>query len=80
LIKGSHLDDWLASNPSQKQRNETAQLLYEFFIHSSRKLQCLHADPNPGNYLFHEDGTITVIDFAVSNIYPIHLRMFFRAY
>lgn len=64
LIKGAHLDDWLATSPTQTQRNETAQRLYEFFIHSSRKLQCLHADPNPGNYLFYQDGTITVIDFG----------------
>ncbi len=64
FINGLHLDDWLATNPSQQQRNKAATLLYEFFIHSSRKLQCMHSDPNPGNYLFHEDATITVIDFG----------------
>lgn len=64
FIQGTHLDDWLATHPSQMQRNQTAQLLYDFFIHSSKELQCLHADPNPGNYLFHQDGSITVIDFG----------------
>ena len=64
FINGMHLNEWLATNPSQELRNQTAQRLYEFFIHSSQKLQCLHADPNPGNYLFHKDGTITVIDFG----------------
>ena len=63
-IEGLHLDEWLATNPSQELRNQRAQLLYDFFIHSTRELQCLHADPNPGNYLFHEDGSITVIDFG----------------
>ncbi|MDX2506615.1 MAG: AarF/ABC1/UbiB kinase family protein [Gammaproteobacteria bacterium] len=64
LIQGLHLDNWLATRPSQAMRNKTAQLLYDFFIHSSRDLQRLHADPNPGNYLFHEDGSISVIDFG----------------
>lgn len=64
LIQGMHLDDWLATKPSKTQRDKTAQLLYDFFIHSSKELQCLHADPNPGNYLFHKDGSITVIDFG----------------
>ena len=64
FMQGLHLEDWLATNPSQSTRNETAQLLYDFFIHSSNDLQCLHADPNPGNYLFHEDGSISVIDFG----------------
>ena len=64
FIHGLHLDDWLATNPSQTLRNLAAQRLYDFFIVSSKSLQCLHADPNIGNYLFHEDGSITVIDFG----------------
>ena len=64
FVQGLHLDDWLATNPSREIRNQAAQQLYDFFDHSSMKLKCLHADPNPGNYLFHEDGSITVIDFG----------------
>ncbi|HIO92870.1 MAG TPA: AarF/ABC1/UbiB kinase family protein [Leucothrix mucor] len=64
FVEGLHLNDWLATNPSQQQRNQRAQLLYDFFTHSSQDLQCLHSDPNPGNYLFHDDGSITVIDFG----------------
>ena len=64
FIEGLHLDDWLATNPSQALRNLAAQRLYDFFIFSSKNLQCLHADPNIGNYLFHEDASITVIDFG----------------
>ena len=63
-MDGLHLEEWLSTNPSQKQRNEAAQLLYDFFVHCSRDLQCLHADPNPGNYLFRADGSIGVIDFG----------------
>ncbi len=64
LIDGLHLNDWLATNPTQNQRDQKAQLLYDFFIHASLDLKCLHADPNPGNYLFHDDGSISVIDFG----------------
>ncbi len=63
-IKGLHLDQWLETKPNQESRNRAAQLLYDFFLYSSDSLQCLHADPNPGNYLFHDDGSITVIDFG----------------
>jgi len=64
FINGLHLDDWLASNPSQKLINTAAQNLYNFFDDSTYSLRILHADPNPGNYLFHENGDITVIDFG----------------
>ncbi|MEE9343817.1 MAG: AarF/ABC1/UbiB kinase family protein [Gammaproteobacteria bacterium] len=63
-IQGLHLGDWLATDPPQSIRNHAAQLLYDFFIYTSQNLQCLHADPNPGNYLFHEDGSVSVIDFG----------------
>ncbi len=64
FVQGLHLDDWLATDPSNKLRNQAAQLLYDFFDHSLVNLKCFHADPNPGNYLFHEDGSVTVIDFG----------------
>ena len=64
LISGLHLNEWLVTNPSQDERNRIGQLLYDFFIHSTKDLLCLHADPNPGNYLIHNDSSITVIDFG----------------
>lgn len=63
-IGGKHLDAWLADNPSQAIRDKAAQHLYDIFAHSARRLHRLHADPNPGNYLFHPDGSVTLIDFG----------------
>jgi len=63
-VAGKHLDAWLADNPSQAIRDKAAQHLYDVFAHSARQLRRLHADPNPGNYLFHPDGTVTLIDFG----------------
>ena len=59
-----HLDDWLATNPSQEVRDKAAQTLFDQFMHCTFELKCLHADPNPGNYLFDKNGNITLIDFG----------------
>lgn len=64
FVDGVHLDDWLARVPDQAARDRAAQALYDHFIHSSRSLRCIHADPNPGNTLFSADGEITLIDFG----------------
>ena len=63
-IKGQHMGDWLVGQPSQSSRDSAAQRMEDVFAYSSLTLHRLHADPNPGNYLFHEDGTITLIDFG----------------
>ena len=76
-MPGLHLEQWLATNPSIEQRNMAAQKLYDFFVHSARDLQCLHADPNPGNYLFAKDGSISVIDFGcVRHLSDRFMRVF----
>lgn len=64
LIDGQHLDDWLKTGPDQASRDRAGQRLYDLFVHSVRELRCLHADPNPGNYLFHPAGHLTVLDFG----------------
>ena len=72
MADGQHLDAWLAGQPSQAARDRAGQLLYDFFVDSTRRLRRLHADPNPGNYLFHADGSVTVIDFGcVREISPL---------
>lgn len=63
-LKGLHLDQWLATRPSQQTRNHFAQLLYDIFVHCFYDLHALHADPNPGNYLFADDGRLGLLDFG----------------
>lgn len=65
-LKGKHLEAWLADNPSQAVRDRAAQCLYDSFAYSVRTLRHLHADPNPGNYLFYADGSISLLDFGCS--------------
>jgi len=64
LLEGLHIDDWLATGPSQQLRDRAAQLMYELFIHSTVEHGRVHADPNPGNYLFKNNGDIALIDFG----------------
>lgn len=63
-LDGLHLEAWLATNPTQAQRDHFGQLLYDWFWHSVRQLGRLHADPHPGNFLFMSDGQLGVLDFG----------------
>jgi predicted unusual protein kinase regulating ubiquinone biosynthesis (AarF/ABC1/UbiB family) len=64
LAGGLHLDPWLKTHPDQSARDRAGQSLYDIFVHSALGLRRLHADPNPGNYLFQPDGSVTLIDFG----------------
>jgi predicted unusual protein kinase regulating ubiquinone biosynthesis (AarF/ABC1/UbiB family) len=68
-LPGLHLEDWLASHPSQQARDHFGQRLYDIFVHSFYGLHVLHADPNPGNFLFADDGTLGLIDFGCVRYY-----------
>ncbi|WP_168203970.1 ABC1 kinase family protein [Aliikangiella coralliicola] len=64
MLDGLHLDDWLATNPDQQQRNHFGQLLFDFFWYSVFQLKRINADPHPGNFLFQSNGNLGVIDFG----------------
>ncbi|HEV2782292.1 MAG TPA: AarF/ABC1/UbiB kinase family protein [Actinophytocola sp.] len=40
------------------------EIIYRFSFGSLRRLGLFNADPHPGNYLFHPDGTVTFLDFG----------------
>lgn len=63
-LDGYHLDKFLALNPSQEIRNKIGQVIWDFYDFQIHRLQQVHADPHPGNFLFQEDGTVGVIDFG----------------
>jgi len=64
LMSGQHLDKFLAHRPSQKLRNKLGSNLFELFYYQVLKVESFHADPHPGNYLFGEDGSISLVDFG----------------
>lgn len=64
LVRGQHLDDFLAKRRTQKLRDELGTRLFDLFYFQVLKLGTLHADPHWGNYLFGNDGQISLVDFG----------------
>ena len=63
-IDGLHLKEFMATEPSQEERNRVGQVIWDFYDLQIHALQEVHADPHPGNFLFMQDGTVGVIDFG----------------
>lgn len=53
-----------AADASPEALQHAAFNLADLFLEMAFRHRLLHADPHPGNYLFHDDGTIGVIDFG----------------
>jgi len=64
FLEGLDLETYLLANPSQKSRDAYAQLIFDSFFHALYTLKCIHADPNPGNFLFMQKGKLGIIDFG----------------
>ena len=64
FIEGAPAGEFLATKPSQKIRDLIGARLIELYYYQIHKLQTLHADHHPGNYLFRPDGQIGMVDFG----------------
>jgi aarF domain-containing kinase len=69
VVGGRHLDDFMATRPSQRLRDTIGRRLFELFYFQVLKLERLHADPHWGNYLFNNDGTIGLVDFGCVKVF-----------
>jgi cytochrome P450/predicted unusual protein kinase regulating ubiquinone biosynthesis (AarF/ABC1/UbiB family) len=54
----------------QEIRLHWAEVIYRFAFSSLDRFSVFNADPHPGNYLFHEDGTVTFLDFGCVKLMP----------
>lgn len=63
-VDGLCLHEWIESNPTQEQRDKLAQRMWDMFIESCYENLCLHADPNPANFIITADDEIVLIDFG----------------
>ena len=63
---------WAAAvQQPQKLKDRWAEVIYRFVFGSVYDHGIANADPHPGNYLFHEDGAVTFLDFGcVKRIEP----------
>lgn len=48
----------------QSLRDQWGESIFRFVIGSLRRLRVFNADPHPGNYHFHPDGSVTFLDFG----------------
>ena len=63
-LDGTSLEIFLQTSPCQKQKDHYAQLIFDSFFQSLYNLKKVHADPNPGNFLFLKDDKLGMIDFG----------------
>ena len=64
FLEGLDFENYLNTNPSQEEKNAYAQLIFDNFFVSLYTLKRIHADPNPGNFLFLDEGKLGLIDFG----------------
>lgn len=63
-IEGKHIAGWLADNPPREVRDAAAQKLFNYHLVTFYEHRAAHADPNPGNYFFRDDGSVGIVDFG----------------
>jgi predicted unusual protein kinase regulating ubiquinone biosynthesis (AarF/ABC1/UbiB family) len=63
-LEGVHIDDYLARNPSQDERNEVATKLVRAWYRLMYAGRLLYIDYHPGNFVFMNDGRLGLIDFG----------------
>ncbi len=69
FIDGRHLDDFLATNPSQELRDHHGRQIALASFRLSYGKHLAYADPQPGNYLFLADRRLGLIDFGCCHHY-----------
>jgi aarF domain-containing kinase len=62
-LSGLHLNDYLATNPTQASRNAFGTKMYRAWMRMYYSF-VPYADPHPGNYLFLSDGRLGLLDFG----------------
>jgi predicted unusual protein kinase regulating ubiquinone biosynthesis (AarF/ABC1/UbiB family) len=78
-VRGATLED-VADRP-EAQRVSYAETLWRFVFKGNLVGGMFNADPHPGNYVFHDDGTISFLDFGcVQSITGDHHRFAIRAH
>jgi predicted unusual protein kinase regulating ubiquinone biosynthesis (AarF/ABC1/UbiB family) len=63
-----HGMQWSAATKAEAAiRSRWGETIFRFVFASLHRHGIFNADPHPGNYLFHEDGTVTFLDFGCVN-------------
>lgn len=68
-LDGIHLTNYLAQNPSQEDKNQFGQIIWDLYDFQVHELQRVNADPHPGNFLFLPDGRLGLLDFGCTKTF-----------
>ncbi len=82
VLTMTYLDgmDWAAAQHAEQDlKNTWAEVIMRFSLGNHRHANLIHADPHPGNYRFHPDGTVGFLDFGCITVIPEHTRWHFVA-
>ena len=66
--EGLHLDDYLATRPSEEERQRVGLALFDFYVGSPFVLGAYNTDPHAGSYLFSGDGRVTIVDHGAGRM------------
>jgi len=69
-LEGDYLQHFLEKNPPQDIRNKAGQAIWDFYDYQIHQLRMLQADSHPGNFLFHDNGKVGVLDFGCVKVLP----------
>ena len=67
-MQGVHLSEFAYKN--EEIANKLGQALWDFYMFQIHKLQKVHADPHPGNFLISPENELIVIDFGCMKTIP----------
>jgi predicted unusual protein kinase regulating ubiquinone biosynthesis (AarF/ABC1/UbiB family) len=62
LVRGWSWSDALTAR--QELRDQWAEAIFRFVYGTYERIYMFNADPHPGNYMFHEDGSVSFLDFG----------------
>lgn len=63
LVVGARFDE--ITGRSEEERNHFGEVIYRFVFGSLYRFGAFNGDPHPGNYLFHDDGRVSFLDFGL---------------
>ena len=63
-VDGLRFDDF-REKVDEATRQKAAEVLFRFAQGSIQHFHVFNGDPHPGNYIFHEDGSVTFLDFGL---------------
>jgi predicted unusual protein kinase regulating ubiquinone biosynthesis (AarF/ABC1/UbiB family) len=79
LVPGRSFSEALAGD--QDTRDRWAEAIHRYFYGTHSRLHLFNADPHPGNYVFHDDGSVTFLDYgSVKRMQPDQVAMITAIY